>query len=180
LNVHSIANDCGIDNKTATSWLGVLESSFIVYFLKSYYNNYNKQITKSPKLYFYDTGLLCHLLHISHANELQNNMHKGAVFENFIITERVKQTENFGLARQLFFWRDKTGNEVDLITDNHKSISIAEIRAAETINPSFWKTLLYFEKLHGSELNKTVYYGGNESQIRSRNLNITGWSHKEG
>jgi uncharacterized protein len=177
VNVNAIANDCGIDNKTVNSWLGILESSFIIYFLKPFYKNYNKQVTKSSKLYFYDTGLLCHLLHISSADELQSNMHKGPVFENLIVAEKVKQVENFGLARQLFFWRDKTGNEIDLVTDDHTNITIAEIKAAETITPAFWKTLLFFEKLHGNPLNKEVYYGGNESQKRSGNLNIKGWHH---
>jgi uncharacterized protein len=176
VNVNAIANDCGIDNKTVNSWLGILESSFIIYFLKPFYKNYNKQVTKSSKLYFYDTGLLCHLLHISGADELQNNMHKGAVFENLIVAEKVKQVENFGLARQLFFWRDKTGNEIDLLADDHKNIIIAEIKAAETITPAFWKTLLFFEKLHGSPLKKEVYYGGDESQNRSGSLTIKGWS----
>jgi predicted AAA+ superfamily ATPase len=176
LNVNTLANDCGIDNKTVNSWLGILESSFIIYKLKPYYRNYNKQITKSAKLYFYDTGLLCYLLHITKDKELQNNMYKGAVFENFIITEKLKEKENAGLTTELFFWRDKTGNEVDLITDNHKQISIAEIKAAETINPFFWKTLLYFEQLHGKELAKFIYYGGNDHQKRTENLNIMGWN----
>jgi uncharacterized protein len=180
LNVNALANDCGIDNKTVNSWLGILESSFIVYFLKPFYKNYNKQITKSPKLYFYDTGLLCHLLHITQATELQSNMHKGAVFENFIINEKIKEKENNGLTANLFFWRDKTGNEVDLIIDNHKNINIAEIKSAETINPSFWKTLLYFEKMHGKELGKFIFYGGNEHQKRTGNLNITGWKQITG
>jgi predicted AAA+ superfamily ATPase len=175
LNVHSLANDCGIDNKTVTSWLGILESSFIIYQLKPYHKNFNKQVTKTAKLYFYDTGLLCSLLNIYKPTDLQNHIYKGAVFENFIITEKKKHIENTGSKDSLFFWRDKTGNEIDLITDNHKTISIAEIKAGETINAAFWKTLLYFEKLSGSILEKTVYYGGNEQQKRSGNLTIEGW-----
>jgi predicted AAA+ superfamily ATPase len=180
INVNALANDCGIDNKTVNSWLGILESSFIIHMLKPYYKNYNKQITKSAKLYFYDTGLLCYLLRIANAAELQNSMHKGAVFENFIIAEKIKEKENSGHTANLYFWRDKTGNEVDLIVDNHKNITIAEIKAAETINTSFWKTLLYFEKLHEKELCKYVFYGGNEQQKRSGNLNIAGWKYIAG
>ena len=175
LNINSLANDCGIDNKTAHSWLGIMESSFITFQLKPYFKNFNKQITKSPKLYFYDTGLLCYLLHINGGSELHSSMYKGSVFENFIISEKIKQKENTGLDCEFFFWRDKTGNEVDLITDNHKSITIAEIKAAETINPAFWKTLYYFETLSGKTLEKTLYYGGKENQKRSGLLHIKGW-----
>ncbi|HRE64543.1 MAG TPA: ATP-binding protein [Ferruginibacter sp.] len=177
LNINSLANDCGIDNKTAQSWLGILESSFVVFQLKPYFKNFNKQISKSSKLYFYDTGLLCYLLHISNGKELAGSMYKGPVFENFIICEKIKQKENTGHTHDFYYWRDKTGNEVDLITDNHKTISIAEIKSAETINPSFWKTLLYFETLFGKPLEKCVYYGGEESQKRSKNLSITGWQN---
>ena len=172
-----MANDCGIDNKTAQSWLGILESSFIIYQLKPYFKNFNKQISKSSKLYFYDTGLLCHLLHISTGKQLLSSLYKGPVFENFIISEKIKQKENSGLNIDFFFWRDKTGNEVDLVTDNHKSISIAEIKSAETINTSFWKTLYYFEKLFGKPLEKQLYYGGKENQQRTGKLQITGWEN---
>jgi predicted AAA+ superfamily ATPase len=175
VNINALANDCGIDNKTAQSWLGILESSFITYQLKPYFKNFNKQVTKSSKLYFHDTGLLCHLLHISNSKVLLNSLYKGPVFENFIISEKIKQKENAGLNRDFFFWRDKTGNEVDLIIDNHKSITIAEIKSAETITASFWKTLYYFENLYGKQLEKELYYGGNENQRRTGKLQITGW-----
>ena len=177
ININSLANDCGIDNKTAQSWLGILESSFIIYQLKPYFNNFNKQINKSSKLYFHDTGLLCYLLHISNGKELLNSLYKGPVFENFIISEKIKQKENAGINRDFFFWRDKTGNEVDLITDNHKLITIAEIKSAETIDTSFWKTLYYFETLFGKPLEKELYYGGKETQKRTSKLQITGWQY---
>lgn len=175
LNVNSIANDCGIDNKTASSWLGVLESSYIIFFLKPFYNNYNKQITKSPKMYFYDTGLLCHLLRMGNSTGLKQSMYKGPVFENFIVADKIKQKENLGLATEHYFWRDKTGNEIDLIEENNRSLRIIELKSGETINPSFWKTLYFFEKLHGKPLEKQAIYGGKEEQIRSDGLSIKSW-----
>jgi hypothetical protein len=177
LNLHALANDCGIDNKTAQSWMGILESSFIIFLLKPYHKNFNKQITKSPKLYFHDTGLLCHLLHISGDRELYNSSYKGTVFENFIISEKLKQKENNGSAERFFFWRDKTGNEIDLLTENQKKLAVAEIKSGETISPDFWKTLLYFEKLSGRILDKMVYYGGAEIQSRSGGLQICSWQY---
>jgi uncharacterized protein len=175
LNMHALANDCGIDNKTVASWLGIMESSFIIYLLKPYHKNFNKQITKSPKLYFYDTGLLCQLLRIHTPTMLSSSMYKGPVFENFIINERIKEAYNQGFKTEFFFWRDKTGNEVDLLSVDAGKITIAEIKAAETVNPAFWKTLLYFEQLSKEQLNKTVYYGGKENQQRSKQLNIVNW-----
>ena len=178
LNLHSLANDCGIDNKTAQSWIGILESSFIIFLLKPYHKNFNKQITKTPKLYFHDTGLLCHLLHIASGNELHNSGYKGAIFENFIIAEKLKQKENTGSAEEYYFWRDKTGNEIDLLTAGlSNKINIVEIKSGETINTDFWKTLYYFEKLNGTRLDKTVYYGGTEVQSRSDGLHIFSWKY---
>jgi predicted AAA+ superfamily ATPase len=175
LNMNALANDCGIDNKTVASWLGIMESSFIIHLLKPYHKNFNKQITKSPKLYFYDTGLLCQLLRIDTPAMLTDSMYKGPVFENFIINERIKEVYNQGLKTDFYFWRDKTGNEVDLLSVNAGKTTIAEIKAAETLHSSFWKTLLYFEKLSKEELNKVVYFGGKESQQRSNRLKIISW-----
>jgi uncharacterized protein len=175
INVNNLANDCGIDNKTAQSWLSVLESSFIIFFLKPHGNNFNKQIIKSPKLYFYDTGLLCNLLNIPDDKAILTSSFKGTLFENYIIAEKQKQIYHLAKPEKLFYWRDKTGNEIDLIEDNGKKILITEIKAGETIQPDFWKTLLYYEKLSGKLLDKRVIYGGNTVQQRSNRLNIIGW-----
>jgi uncharacterized protein len=116
-------------------------------------------------------------LHISNGKQLLGSLYKGPVFENFIISEKIKQKENAGINRDFFFWRDKTGNEVDLITDNHKLITIAEIKSGETIDNSFWKTLYYFEKLFGKPLEKELFYGGKETQKRTGKLQIMGWQY---
>jgi predicted AAA+ superfamily ATPase len=175
LNMHALANDCGIDNKTVASWLGILESSFVIHLLKPYYKNFNKQITKSPKLYFSDTGLLCQLLRIDTPAMLAGSMYKGPVFENFIINELIKETYNKGAKTEFYFWRDKTGNEVDLLLVRAGKITVAEIKAAETVIPAFWKSLQYFEQLSKQDLNKIVYFGGRVNQERSNRLKIINW-----
>ncbi|HRZ97693.1 MAG TPA: ATP-binding protein, partial [Paludibacter sp.] len=115
LNLSSLANECGIAVTTAQSWISVLESSYIVYLLRPDHNNYSKRLVKTPKLYFYDTGLACSLLNIIHAEQISTHFLRGALFENMVINEFVKKSLNAGHEPQLSFWRDKTGNEVDLI-----------------------------------------------------------------
>jgi predicted AAA+ superfamily ATPase len=114
LNMHSLGNDCGIDGKTVQSWLFILQSSYIVYLLLPHYNNFNKRILKSPKLYFYDTGVACSLLGVHTIQQIDTHPLKGALLENMLIIDILKQQLNKGLQDNLFYWRDKTGNEVDL------------------------------------------------------------------
>ena len=90
LNITSLANDCGITFHTANDWLSVLETSFIIFLLKPYYKNYNKRMIKMPKIYFYDTGLLCALLNITDAKQLNDHYLKGGIFESFVISEFIK------------------------------------------------------------------------------------------
>lgn len=175
INMNNLANDCGVDNKTVQSWLSVLESSFIIFFLKPHFANYNKQIIKTPKLYFYDTGLLCSLLNLTDDNTITNSLFKGALFENFIIAEKQKQVHHLNTGEQLYYWRDKTGNEIDLLIEHRKKIKLVEIKAGETVQSDFWKTLLYYEKLNGSILDKMVVYGGKDKQLRSNKLSIVNW-----
>ena len=144
LNMTSLANDCGIDQKTVTSWLGILQSSFIIYLLKPYHSNFNKRIIKSPKLYFYDTGVACSLLGITNAKQIATHAAKGSLFENMIISELLKERLNKGLQDNLYYWRDKTGNEVDVVIDNAGKLTAMELKAGETIAPDFFKGLNYF------------------------------------
>lgn len=147
LNLNALANECGISQPTAKSWLTVLESSYIVYLLQPYYSNFNKRITKSPKLYFYDTGLLCHLLKIQDAESVKLSAYKGSLFENYVITEYVKKNYHHNLLLDFWFWRDAVGHEVDFIWQRSELLNIVEIKASETIMPDMFKGLSYFEHL---------------------------------
>lgn len=177
LNMASLANDCDIDQKTVSAWLGVLQSSYIIYLLKPYYNNFNKRIMKTPKLYFYDTGVVCSLLGIKSAEQIALHAAKGALFENLIVSELLKNRFNAGESDNLYYWRDKTGNEVDIITENAGQLTAIELKAGETINADFFKGLTYFSAISGQNVENLLVYGGNQTQIRSNGISVKPWNN---
>jgi len=168
LNLSSLANECGITQPTAKSWLSVLESSYIIFLLQPYHENFNKRLVKTPKLYFYDTGLLAHLLKITDGDKLKLHEKKGALFENMVIGEKVKQNYHRYLQQELYYWRDSNGNEVDLLILNDDGMDIYEVKATETITTKLFDGLHKFEKLAGDRLHKKVLvYAGKTPQKRS-------------
>ncbi len=175
LNLTSFSNDCGIDQKTVASWLGILQSSYIIYLLRPYHNNYNKRIIKSPKLYFYDTGIACSLLGITNAAEIITHSAKGALFENMIVSELLKERFNSGKLDDLYFWRDKMGNEVDIILDHASKPAAIELKAGETISQDFFKGMEYFSSLNGGGIEKILLYGGTLGQRRSNGITVKPW-----
>lgn len=175
LNLNSLANECRISQPTAKSWVSVLENSYIVYQLQPYFSNFNKRITKSPKLYFYDTGLLCFLLKITDADSVKLSSQKGNLFENFIVSEYVKKNYHNNLLRDLWFWRDAVGHEVDLIWQKSELLNLVEIKASETILSEMFKGLTYFEKLKPELIeSKTVVHTGLFNQERTLGK-VTSW-----
>ena len=176
LNLTSLSNDCGIDQKTVSSWLSILQSSFIVYLLKPYHNNFNKRIIKSPKLYFYDTGLACSLLGISNTKQIAVHSAKGFLFENLIIGEMLKKRLNEGKQDNLYYWRDKTGNEVDVLSDEGGKLTVVELKAAETISQDFFSGIDYFSSLNKADVKKLLIYGGKQGQQRSNGTIIKPWN----
>lgn len=176
LNLTSISNEVGVDLKTVQSWIGILESSFIIYLLKPHFQNYNKTIVKRPKVYFYDTGLVCSFLRISNVSQLENHPLKGAIFETMVVIEMVKKYTNQGINPPLFYWRDKTGHEIDLIIDKGNLLTPIEIKSSKTINSDFFKNLKYWN--HLSKMNKAVLiYSGIQEQNRSDGTLITNWKN---
>jgi len=175
LNMTSMANDCGIDQKTVAAWLSILQSSYIIYLLKPYYNNFNKRIMKTPKLYFYDTGVACSLLGIKSAEQIAIHAAKGALFENLIVGELLKERFNAGENDNLFYWRDKTGNEVDVIAENEGKLTAIELKAGETISSDYFKGLEYLSKVSSVVIEKMIVYGGNQTQNRSNGILIKTW-----
>jgi hypothetical protein len=175
VNLNSLGNECGISQPTAKAWLSVLESSYIVFLLQPYHVNFNKRIIKTPKLYFYDTGLLCHLLKITNPKSIQLHPLKGSLFENLIVAEAFKQNDHKYLHADFCFWRDASGNEVDLLVEHNDKLSIAEIKASSTIKNEYFKGLNYFGALEGSNVkSKNLIYTGALNQKRSQ-LNVFSW-----
>jgi hypothetical protein len=168
LNLNSLANECGISQPTAKSWISKLETSYIVYQLQPYYTNLNKRVTKSPKLYFYDTGLLCYLLKINDAASIKTSAYKGSLFENFVINEYIKQNYHQNLLLDCWYWRDAVGHEVDFIWQHSEKLNLVEIKASETIMPDMFKGLTYLDKLlQGKISSKTLVHTGSANQNRT-------------
>ncbi|MEN9655222.1 MAG: hypothetical protein RL311_130 [Bacteroidota bacterium] len=179
LNLNSLANECGISQPTAKSWISVLESSYIIFQLQPFYANLNKRVTKSSKLFFYDSGLLCHLLKIKDAEALKLSSYKGSLFENFIISEYIKKNYHHNLLRDLWFWRDAVGHEVDLIWQEDELLNLVEIKASETIMSDMFKGLSYFEKLSPNLVkSKTLVHTGLFNQDRN-GVRVRSWTEIE-
>jgi predicted AAA+ superfamily ATPase len=174
LNLTSLAVDTGVDTKTVQSWIGILESSFIIYLLRPHFKNFNKTLVKRPKLYFYDTGLVCSLLGITSSDQLALHPLRGSLFECLVVTELVKKRTNAGKPVNLYYWRDKTGHEIDIIVDNGSTLLPLEIKAGKTINGEFFKSLLYWNKLSGEEKGYIVYAGSQEEE-RSNGISVMNW-----
>lgn len=168
LNLNSLANDCGISQPTAKAWIHVLETSYIVFQLQPYHTNLNKRVTKSSKLYFYDTGLLSFLLKLTDDENLFLSPQKGCVFENMIIAEYVKQNYHNNLLHDTWFWRDAVGHEVDFIWQNDDKLNLVEIKASQTIMADMFKGLEYLEKWLPDKIkSKTLVHSGLQEQDRS-------------
>jgi len=180
LNLSSLANECDISQPTAKAWLSILESSYILFFLQPYHQNFNKRIVKSPKLYFYDTGLLSFLLGIRTAGELQENRLKGNLFENMVVAEHQKRNQHLYLHLKYNFWQDSAGHEVDLLLKKLNGFNVYEIKATQTLGSGLFKEMDRFEELAApNAVNKTLIYGGDENQQRTR-YNVTSWREISG
>lgn len=147
LNMSSLATEAGVTIPTIDSWLSVLEASYILYRLEPNYNNYNKRIVKTPKLYFYDTGLACSLLGINSVEQLDTHFLRGGLFENMVVNQFIKDSLNRGMRPDLTFWRDSTGLEVDLIRTDGTEMYAYEIKSGSTYNPDYFKGLKKWAKL---------------------------------
>jgi predicted AAA+ superfamily ATPase len=164
VNYTNLANDAGISPNTAKSWLSILESSYILYRLRPYHRNFNKRLMKSPKLYFYDTGVACSLLGIRDEDQVGLHYMKGALFENLIINEFIKHNFNLGDNRTPFFWQDSQGKEIDCLLVEGEQIVPVEIKYGKTISNHYFENLKYWEALSGSsEPAGYVVYGGDQT-----------------
>jgi hypothetical protein len=174
LNMSAMANETGIDMKTIQSWIGVLENSFVIYLLRPYYQNFNKTIVKRPKFYFYDTGLVCSLLGIASQDQLLQHYVRGSLFENMIIAEMIKNRSHLGENINLYYWRDKTGHEIDIVIDDAGKLLPIEIKSGKTINSDYFKNLIYWNRLSKAEKG-IVIYGGDQHQKRSNGMEVVSW-----
>ncbi len=180
VNFSEIGSLIGVSYQTVNKWLSVLETSFIAYTLRPYHQNFNKRIVKTPKLYFYDTGLACALLNLRNVDDLNRHFAKGALFENFVINEILKNQLNRNLNPKNYFWNAAGAHEIDLLLDQGGRLIPIEIKSGRTINTHFFDSLKYFQPLSGALPTESfLVYGGDEVQQRSlaqvlswKNLNL--------
>lgn len=179
LNMNNLAIETGVDNKTVASWIGILESSFILYRLQPHYANFNKRVVKMPKLYFYDTGLASYLLGIQNTEQLKFHPLAGSLFENFVIGEIQKKIYNRGINQKLYFWRDNTGHEIDIIIERPEGLFPVEIKSGMTINSEYFKGLHFWQKISG-KMPGVIVYSGDITQKRSDSIEVIGWKQLSG
>ena len=168
LNLNSLASDCGISQPTARQWLRVLQASHIVALVPPYFRNFGKRLVKTPKLYFLDTGLLCHLLRIGSAAELQVHAARGAVFETWAVSETLKHRFNLGLNADLHFWRDNHGLEVDMVFEHQGRLHSVECKSGTTYVPEWLNAARRWRQAAGDQAAPPVLlYGGDSSHERA-------------
>ena len=157
-----LANEIGVSPNTITSWLLVLQASYIVTLLPPYFENTSKRLTKMPKLYFLDTGLACYLLGIESPEQLSRDKMRGTLFENFVVTEALKQRYNQGKESNLYFYRDSNQNEIDLLLKRNTRLYGIEIKSSMTYHKDFEKALKRIDEWVKAPVDgKAVVYAGN-------------------
>lgn len=183
LNLSALAADCGISSNTAKGWLSILQASYLVFLLPPHHENFGKQLTKSPKLYFYDTGLAAWLAGIRSANELALSSMRGPLFETWAVAEALKLRHHLRLDVQLYFWRDKIGSEVDLLIERGNRVQSVEFKAGQTVAGDWFGGLRKYAALREQHATKgaaagtraLLVYGGTQPQVRDA-ADICGWT----
>lgn len=175
LVLSSLAGELGVSHNTVKSWLSVLEASYLVYILKPYFGNFNKRLTKSPKLYFLDTGLAVNLLQINDLRQIESHPLKGNIFENLVISEMVKTAINQDFSGHDYFLRDKTGHEVDYVLEKGQSLTMVEAKAAKTFNEEQLKGLEYWKRVVGRRFGQAYLVYAGDSQWESNGTQILNW-----
>ena len=175
VNLTSLGNDAGVSHATARAWLDLLQTSYIVHVLPPWFTNTSKRLVKSPKLYFCDVGLACWLLGLRSADQVARDPLFGSLFENLVIMEALYSRFNQGESAEMYFFRDATGNEVDLLIPSGRKLRAVEIKAGATVNPDYFRGLHSFaaafpDALEGS----SIVYGGDTDQVRS-DRPVIGW-----
>lgn len=167
-NASELANEVGVDVKTIQAWLSILQASYIITLLPPYFDNTRKRLTKTPKIYFIDTGLACRLLDIESPEQLARDKMRGALFENLVVVEALKKNYNQGRSNNLYFYRDSNQNEVDLIIKRGNELSCIEIKSSMTYHRDFEKTLKKIDDWVSADVvSKAIVYNGDMENLYS-------------
>ena len=176
-NFSSLADDCGVSQPTAKAWLSLMEASFVVFLLPPFHSNHRKRLVKTPKLHFYDTGLVCHLLGIRTPEQLVSHPLRGPIFETWVVSEIAKQRIHQGRSGGLSFYRDRSGTEVDLIIERPATLTLVEAKSASTPTTSFLHTArkVAAQLQDQTQCDLVAVYGGDQLQPRTQQT-LVPWS----
>jgi len=168
LNLQSIGNETGISHTTAREWISILEASYIIFQLPPWHANISKRLIKTPKIYFWDVGLAAYLLGLQEEKQVARDPLRGNLFENMVVAEVFKQYYHQGLRPRLNFYRDSTGNEVDLVIERGHDLALLEIKSGQTVTKHFFSGMDNFSRVAGDRVRGGVLvYGGDRRQLRS-------------
>lgn len=176
LNLSQLGADCGLSQSTAQRWLSALQASYLIHLLPPLYRNFSKRLTKTPKLYFYDSGLVCYLLGIENPEHLSIHANRGAIFEGYVITELIKHSKTTAQAPGFYHWRDKSKMEIDLVIEKGSSLTGIEIKSSKTALPEFADSLLRWQRFTQAGVN--VVYAGDKN-LTIRGVSYVAWDRVE-
>jgi len=179
LNMQSLASDAGISDKTVKHWLSILETCYLIHYVRPHFANFGKRLIKMPKLYMTDVGLAAALIGIQTEQQVQNHPLRGALFETMVVNEFLKNRCNSGLREALYFWRDNVGTEVDLILERGNEIAAVEIKSGITVASDAFANLKKWEKYatqrgNFSSLFLGLVYGG-QTRFRRETVDVLPW-----
>lgn len=180
LNLQSLASDAGVSDKTAKSWLSILETCYLVHFVRPHFANFGKRLTKAPKLYMTDVGLAAALLGIQTAQQMAFHPLRGAFFETMIVNEFLKSRANAGLRETLYFWRDNIGTEVDLVLERGTEIAAVEMKSGLNVASDAFGNLKKWHKYASergnySAIHLGLVYGGDKRYMRE-GVDVMPWA----
>jgi len=175
LNVSYISKSLGISVPTVNNWLSILERSYILFRLPPYFSNIGKRLIKSPKLYFYDTGLIAYLLELDSPEAILNSSYRGPMFENMVIAERIKSQHHSGKSPRLYYFRDSNGLEIDIVEEKGDQITLTEIKSTTTYGSGLKVNLEKVNALLGGNCSLELVYGGKE-RMQIKGLDVIPWN----
>lgn len=176
MNYSNLANGLGVSAPTIREWISLLETSGLIFILPSFFENFSKRIVKTPKIFFADVGLLCHLLSIRNIEQLKSHPLLGSIFETFVISECFKRFYNIGETPPLYFWRDQSGQEIDLLIYKGQTSFPIEIKLSQSFHSDFKKPIESWFDLKGNQAKKgAVIYGGKQPLQTKSNVPAIPW-----
>jgi len=176
-NASEVGMEVGVDSKTISHWLSVLQASYLVTLLPPYYENISKRVVKTPKLYFNDPGLACYLLDIETPRQLELDKMRGAIFENMVVMECIKQRYNQGKEGNVYFYRDSNGQEVDILVKEEGQLTAIEVKSSMTYQSSFAKSLQRLHEWTSTPIKRRVVVYGGDFENTAGDIHVLRYNH---